>query len=309
MAQVGDALRAARESRGLTLEQVEKATRIRRVFLEAIEEDRFDELPAPVYARGFIRNYARLVGLDPDDIVAAYATATGTPPPGRAHQVLDEPLVQRAGGSPVVGVLWGILIVLVIAGVAWYAYVRFYLGETPTLPALPSLPILAPRGSSLAKTPEPSSQAVVVVPAPTEVVEPTDVPPTPEPSPTAVPTERPATTPTPSKVVMTPTASPTAALPTATPPESTQVQATGVTVDATVTAATYVEVTADGVRLLTTTLQAGDDRTWAGDRSVALRVGNAGGIVLKVNGVEVPPLGANGQVVNVEYTLDNLPQG
>lgn len=300
MAQVGDALRAARESRGLTLEQVETTTRIRRVFLEALEEDRFDELPAPVYTRGFIRNYARLLGLDPDDVVAAYAAATGTPPPGPAPQVLDEPLMQGTGGSPVVGVFWGIVIVLIIAAAGWYAYMRFYLGETPTLP---SLPFLAPRGSSMVVTPEPSvatpeptvvtPQAVVVVPAETEVVAPTDTP-----LPTAEPTA------TLQAVIVVPTATPTAV-----PPTPTPTQAARVTVEATVTAATYVEVTADGVRLLTATLQAGADETWSGERSVALRVGNAGGIELKVNGVEVPPLGANGEVVNVEYTIDNLPRG
>jgi len=272
------------------------------VFLEAIEEDRFDELPAPVYARGFIRNYARLVGLDPDDVVAAYAAATGTPSPGPVPQVLDEPLVQRNGASPVAGVLWGILIVLVIAGAAWYAYMRFYLGETPTLPALPSLPFLAPQEPSVAETPEPSPQAVVV-PAPTD---------TPPPAPSPVPTEAPPTTSALPRAAMAPTralsATPTVAAPTATP-ESTPIQATGVRVEATFSAATYVEVAADGVRLLTATLQAGDERTWIGERSVALRVGNAGGIVLKVNGVEVPSLGTTGQVVNVEYTLDNLPQG
>jgi len=301
--QFGDALRAARESRELTLEQVEKTTRIRRVFLQALEEDRFDDLPAPVYTRGFIRNYARLLGLDPDDMVAAYAAATGTPPPSQSPQVLDEPLVQSPGGSPIVGIFWGIVIVLAIGAAGWYAYTRFYLGETPRLPSLPALPFLAPRESPGAVTPAdeasapatPSPQAVLIASTPTEVevVAPTDTPlPTPEPSPTATPTS-------PAVVVITPTP-----LPTATP-----TQVAGVMVEATVTAATYVEVTADGERLLTATLQAGDDEAWTGEQSVALRIGNAGGIKLKVNGVEVPSLGASGQVVNVEYTLDNLPQG
>jgi len=43
--EIGNRLREARENRGLTLEQVEDATRIRRIFLEALEEERFDELP------------------------------------------------------------------------------------------------------------------------------------------------------------------------------------------------------------------------------------------------------------------------
>ena len=226
MGQVGDALRAARESRELTIEQVEKTTRIRRVFLEALEEDRFDDLPAPVYTRGFIRNYARLVGLDPDDMVAAYAAATGTPPPSRSPQVLDEPLMQGPGASPIVGIIWGIVIVLAIGAAGWYAYTRFYLGETPRLP---DLPFLAPRESSMGETPAPvtpTSQAEVIVSTPVEAVTATDTPaPTPEPTPTMTPTS-------PAVVVITPTPLPTA----------TSTPVAGVTVEATVTAATGGEV-------------------------------------------------------------------
>lgn len=303
MAPVGDALRAARESRGLTLEQAERATRIRRVFLEAIEEDRFDVLPAPVYARGLIRNYAQLLELDPGDIVGAYSAATGTAPPIHTPQVLDEPLVQRSGHSPLVGVLWGIIIVLAIAAAGWYAYMRFYLGETPRLP---SLPISVPRSPAELETPvfaTPTSQTGLVVPAPAEVNEPTGLPP-PTLSPGATPTATPSPQEEMAEATSVPSVTPVALLPT---PTATPTAA--VTVEATITAATYVEVTADGERLLTATLQAGDERTWTGEESVALRIGNAGGIELKVNGVKVPPLGEAGQVVNIEYTPDNLPQG
>ncbi|HHX42883.1 MAG TPA: helix-turn-helix domain-containing protein [Chloroflexi bacterium] len=291
MAQVGATLRAARESRGLTLEDIEKATRIRRVLLEALENDAYDDLPSPVYTRGFIRNYAQLVGLDPEEMVAAYAAATGTPPASPTPEVLDEPLVQSPRGGALGGILWGIVIVLAIGIAGWYAYTRFYLGETPTLP---SLPFLAPAASPEAGvTATPPSQAAVVT-TPTDAVDPTAV------DPTAVePTEEPTATPPP-----TATLPPTQAVVIVTP-----TAVAGITVEARVTAATYVEVTADGERLLTTTLQAGAEEAWTGDEAVSLRVGNAGGISLTVNGVEVPPLGASGEVVTVEYTRDNLPEG
>ena len=64
-------LRDARVLAGLSLADVERDTRINRVYLEAIEEGRFQDIPAPVYARGFVRSYARYLGLDPEEAVAA----------------------------------------------------------------------------------------------------------------------------------------------------------------------------------------------------------------------------------------------
>jgi len=63
-------LRDARVRRGLSTTDVERTTRINRNYIEAIEGGRFEELPAPVYARGFVRSYARYLGLDPEEAVA-----------------------------------------------------------------------------------------------------------------------------------------------------------------------------------------------------------------------------------------------
>lgn len=67
---VGSQLRAAREARGLTLEQVAAQTRIPQRHLKAIEEGDFSELPGRTYAVGFSRTYAKTVELDQDDVVA-----------------------------------------------------------------------------------------------------------------------------------------------------------------------------------------------------------------------------------------------
>jgi cytoskeletal protein RodZ len=69
---IGQKLREARADRGLELSEVERATKIRVKFLEAMEEDRWDELPAPVYARGFLDIYARHLGLDHEAILDEY---------------------------------------------------------------------------------------------------------------------------------------------------------------------------------------------------------------------------------------------
>lgn len=67
---LGDLLREARTSRGLTLAEVERDTRISRSYLEALEGGRYEVLPAPVYARGFVRSYARYLGLDEQEAVS-----------------------------------------------------------------------------------------------------------------------------------------------------------------------------------------------------------------------------------------------
>jgi cytoskeleton protein RodZ len=69
---IGQKLRDARTDRGLELSEVERATKIRLKFLEAMEEDRWDELPAPVYARGFLDIYARHLGLDHEAMLDEY---------------------------------------------------------------------------------------------------------------------------------------------------------------------------------------------------------------------------------------------
>lgn len=68
---IGEVLRQSRTARGITLADVEQDIRINRTYIEALENARFDVLPAPVYARGFMRSYARYLGLDPDEALRA----------------------------------------------------------------------------------------------------------------------------------------------------------------------------------------------------------------------------------------------
>ncbi|TAK80256.1 MAG: helix-turn-helix domain-containing protein [Dehalococcoidia bacterium] len=68
---LGEAFRNERTRRAISLGDAERTTRINRVYLEAIEEGRLEALPAPVYTRGFVRLYARFLGLDADAAVAA----------------------------------------------------------------------------------------------------------------------------------------------------------------------------------------------------------------------------------------------
>lgn len=72
MKEFGEYLRNERLSRGVTLEEIERKTRIRRQHLLSIENGEFQRLPEPAYVRAFLRHYAECVGLDPKAVVERY---------------------------------------------------------------------------------------------------------------------------------------------------------------------------------------------------------------------------------------------
>jgi len=73
---VGQYLRQEREKRKITLDSVAKVTRITKENLEALENDEFQAISAPVIVRGFLRNYAICLGLDPQELVDRYDSQT-----------------------------------------------------------------------------------------------------------------------------------------------------------------------------------------------------------------------------------------
>jgi cytoskeletal protein RodZ len=72
LAAFGEELRREREIRGISLKEIADATKISRRFLEAIERNDHKTLPAPVFTRGFVREYARYLGLNAEEIVTRY---------------------------------------------------------------------------------------------------------------------------------------------------------------------------------------------------------------------------------------------
>jgi hypothetical protein len=81
---IGRALRVARQRRGKTLEEASRETRVRLDYLDALEHERFDVFGSDVYVRGFLRSYARYLGLKHDKVIAAYERAYGSGRPGPA---------------------------------------------------------------------------------------------------------------------------------------------------------------------------------------------------------------------------------
>ena len=123
----GERLKKAREAKELSLEQVSTTLKILPRMLEAIEQDRYKDLPEPVFVRGYLRLYADLVSLPAEDIVARfeeyYTADTGKLP---QSQLQSQPLKRLPDISPrrLPTVKWGaiggiaLLIILSFASVA-----------------------------------------------------------------------------------------------------------------------------------------------------------------------------------------------
>ncbi|MCJ7513961.1 MAG: DUF4115 domain-containing protein [Anaerolineales bacterium] len=132
MDDLGHTLRDARERLGLTLEEVERGTRIRTHHLEAMERGDWDSLPSPVQARGFLRNYADFIGLDPGAILLRYADLiqarrpsppTATPPRTARPESAGEVRVRRprliSSDIVIASAISLALLVLLLWGASW----------------------------------------------------------------------------------------------------------------------------------------------------------------------------------------------
>lgn len=76
---IGERLKEARLKKGLSLKEVEAELRIRKVYLEALENDNYSAMPAEAYTRAFLRTYAEYLGLDPVEIMKEYESIHGKP--------------------------------------------------------------------------------------------------------------------------------------------------------------------------------------------------------------------------------------
>jgi cytoskeleton protein RodZ len=102
MPQIGDELRAAREARHLSLSEVSEQLHIRSVYLEALEDEDWAVVGAAVYVRGFLRTYARFLGLDAEPSIAYYNASLGSaaqpaPTPARTYVPKES---RRRGNGP-----------------------------------------------------------------------------------------------------------------------------------------------------------------------------------------------------------------
>lgn len=145
---VGQTLRDAREAQGMTLEDAAARLRLMHRQIEAMETDDFESLGQPVFARGFVRNYARLLGLAPE---ALLTRMEGAPAEPAAVGHAEPPLPRSWLTSPwLILLLLGLLVVVAVP-VALYLWLN---SEADDGPAKPAPPVTQTR------------PAAIVVPAP-----------------------------------------------------------------------------------------------------------------------------------------------
>lgn len=193
MSDTSDQLRRVRESKGLTLADAEKATRIKARYLEAMEQGRWDDLPGPVQARGFLKNYAAFLGLDGEVLGSvqereAFKTQPIAPlpprtapsvspspatPPGEttAAPAPAPPALPESGQVELLGLPAWLSLDMIAGGVALFlfAIVALLVARTYALPLINRL---------AAPPPEPTDAAVIlpqVAITPTRTITPTAV--------------------------------------------------------------------------------------------------------------------------------------
>ncbi len=113
MSSLGAYLRELRARRGVSLDEVARTSRVAQRYLASLEADQFDDLPAPVFTRGFVRAYCQAVGEPPDNALELWDSRPGAPPPPRvAPSARTEPEA-RTRGALIAS--FGLLVVLGLA--------------------------------------------------------------------------------------------------------------------------------------------------------------------------------------------------
>jgi cytoskeletal protein RodZ len=269
LASFGEELRREREIRGISLKEIADATKISKRFLEAIERNDHKTLPAPVFTRGFVREYARYLGLNSEEMVNRYnfaavgddrieqsahlerlTTPQAPPMPNKkAAKVSIPPPYARVDRN--VYIL--IIVVIALAGVSYWA-------------------LKHRRESRLANEERLNAEAKTVVTAP--------------------PPKAPV-------VTQTATAPPVAPAPAQTAPLMLSIE---------INEPSIVVLEADGATVINDELRRGYHRTIEAKERFRFRtIGNAAGIALTLNDKPVPPLGREGQVLHdVVFDLDSL---
>jgi len=312
MSSVGEILRRARQEQGLDMDTVAARTKISAKFLEAIEADDRKRLPSGFFYKSFVEQYARFLSLDTREIAAEIDRVLSAdeplPLPGFESVVARNvpPMTSTHRFHTRRSSMSAVSLALVLVGCSG-VYVLWH--SARSYPSLSGM-IAGVRALAKPKTnlPRPAvktaPQPVPVPPAavPTALVPPAAVPPAVVP-PAVVP---PATVP-PATVPV--------ALASETKPKEEDGRAASdpapnsdykVMLDLMAHEATWLSVSSDGKPVFSGTLRANETKTVGGKQFAKLRVGNAAGIEVRLNGRLLGPLGSRGQVLTVLFTPDNF---
>ena len=264
----GENLRREREMRGVDLREIADATRINLRFLEAVENEEFGKLPGGVFNRGFIRSYARYLGLDEEKILGEYELASGSEVKPEWSSTSYSSAAPRRIGLKAQWLAGTAAVVMLLGG-----YTLFRYSESP-----PSSP--RPQAMPVEATVTPDAADDLEVPGRVRAPEPTARS---EDSLTAPPTAaRAATAPA--------------------PPRRRIPDTEDMILQVAVTEEAWVAIDADGATVLSRLMAPEEIRTFRSQESFDVITGNAGGIILTLNGETLGSLGGHGEVKSVRLT-------
>lgn len=286
MPSFGQKLKLEREKRAITLEQISSSTKIGTRMLKALEDENFDQLPGGIFDKGFVRAYARHVGLDEDQAVADYLEASGQGLAPLPDSKVDGEFAgeQSRESAPTGQIPWGWLAAgLLMIALALFFWSRWHhKSEAPPPPASStnSQP-LAPADSV---TPSKVSQASsTVADAAPSSPQPKDVSPAPKPAPASVNNVLAASSP-------------------ALSPSSTG----EFTVLILAREDSWLTIIADGNTIFESTLIAESQRPIHAQKEIVIRAGNTGALDFVFNGKKLPAQGDYGEVKTLTFGVGGL---
>jgi cytoskeleton protein RodZ len=308
----GEKLRQEREKRKITLEQISVSTKIGIRMLQALEEDKFNQLPGGIFNKGFVRAYSRCVGLDEDQAVADYLQASGDAPPVSTEiapredsERENEENIRRLEASsdaPARQLPWGLfaaLLLLVALALSLWSHRR----REHSKQSVPAAPATSP-------APVPTTQlsdhlpSQVSGPVSNEDHSPgsTRSGPRTNGSPAAASTPSAQTSPV--RAHSQPTAAPSSAAPktlSGTATASANAIPGEFTVVIHAREESWISTTADGGTISSELLAADTERAVRGRKEVIVKTGNAGGVDFRFNGKKLDLGGASGEVRTVTF--------
>lgn len=244
MGEFGDKIRAERERQGYRLDDVEQETKIRRLYLNALEEEKFDILPPRVYATGFVKRYARFLKMDQNQLLSEFEVLAYFGKEEEEEETEKRSRNKRQFIFPLRNIVAGLvfLIIVIWGGKSLVAYISHLAVEEP-----------------------PISPPSVVQPNEKQVDD----------------TEM-------QKNI------------------SEREEKISLIIRAKADQRCWLEVSVDGEQEYSSMLNSTEELRFEGQESILVHAGNAGGIDLSLNGNDTPALGIIGEVVDKEFTRNDI---
>jgi len=295
----GARLKREREQRKITLEDVSISTKIGTRFLIALEEEHFDQLPGGVFNKGFVRAYARHLGIDEEQAIADFLEASGANQPDPKAE--EAPILEVREEAPThmaARVPWGILAAAVVAiavGFTLWGYRTREKSTGPTVPSEPAAKVEATPGAApAAELKNASATPTVETVSPSPSGETDSAPKVAEQLPAAS-VEQPAA------ANVQPLGTYAAAAP---PPLNPQPRSFVVSIKA--REDSWISITADGKQIMQDVLVAPVEKAVAARSQIVIKTGNAGGLDFSFNGRKLPLQGDYGEVKTLTFGANGL---